>query len=42
VLGLASDLPGSDVRYTLLTEQDLTLASPIITDARQKAGVLLG
>ena len=42
VLGLGSDLPGSTIRYTLLTEQDLALtASPLIADARAKAGVLL-
>ena len=42
VLGLGSDLPGSTIRYTLLTEQDLALtASPLIADARSKASVLL-
>jgi hypothetical protein len=42
VLGLGNDLPGNCVLYTLLTEQDLTLASPTVSDARTKAGVLLG
>ncbi len=43
VLGLGSDLPGNTIRYTLLMEQDLALTqSPLIADARAKAGVLLG
>jgi hypothetical protein len=42
VLALGSDLPGNTVLYTLLTEQDLTLASPVISDSRTRAGVLLG
>jgi hypothetical protein len=42
VLGLGSDLPGHSVRYTLLMEQDLTLtSSPLVADARSKAGALL-
>ena len=42
VLGLGNDLPGNTVLYTLLTEQDLALASPMVADARAKASVLLG
>jgi putative peptidoglycan binding protein len=42
VLGLGSDLSGNTVRYVLLTEQDLALATPLIADARTKASVLLG
>ena len=42
VLGLGSDLPGNTVRYVLLGEQDLELATPLIADARTKASVLLG
>ena len=42
VLGLGSDLPGSAVVYTLLTEQDLALTtSPTIADGRSKASALL-
>jgi hypothetical protein len=42
VLGLGSDLPGTAVLYTLLTEQDLALsASPALADGREKASVLL-
>ena len=37
VLGLGNDLPGNTVLYTLLTEQDLALASPTVNDARAKA-----
>ena len=40
VLGLGSDLPGSTVLYTLLTEQDMALASPTVNEARAKASVL--
>ena len=40
VLGLGSDLPGTSVRYMLLTEQDLSLTtSPLIADACAKASV---
>jgi hypothetical protein len=42
VLGLANDLPGTTVLYTLLMEQDLVSASPMVASAREKAGVLLG
>ena len=42
VLGLGNDLTGNTVLYTLLMEQDLALASPMVVSARAKASVLLG
>ena len=41
MLGLGNDVPGNAVLYTLLTEQDLALASSTLADARTHAGVLL-
>ena len=45
VTALASDLPSSSVKYTLLTETDLDLGPALkqgLVDARVKAGQLLG
>ena len=41
VLGLGNDLAGNTVLYTLMVEQDLALASPIVAAARAQASVLL-